>query len=170
MRHPETALVDYLRGELAADERERVGHHLANCPRCRREVQSYSAVLQMLARELEEEATPDWATYRAQLMRKLARRTPGDPTPRRRSPLLVWSSLAAGAAVATVLLLLNLHPRQELPSADQFAIEDSLAGADVGLLRDYPVIEHLDLIENYDVIEHLDELSPTVQPSNETRS
>ncbi len=35
---------------------------------------------------------------------------------------------------------------------------------EIGLLRNYPVVEHLDLLENYDVIERLDELTPAVNP------
>ena len=33
-------------------------------------------------------------------------------------------------------------------------------GTDLGLIRNYPVVEHLDLLEDLDVIEHLDEVAP----------
>jgi hypothetical protein len=36
--------------------------------------------------------------------------------------------------------------------------ENGIFDAGIGLLRDYPVVSHLDLLENYDVIEHLNEL------------
>jgi hypothetical protein len=43
---------------------------------------------------------------------------------------------------------------------DILAMEQSAEPVDVGLLRDYPVVEKLDLLEDYDVIEHLDEMPP----------
>ncbi len=47
-------------------------------------------------------------------------------------------------------------------------MEDVMSHTDVGLLRDYPVVERLDMLENYDVIEHLDELSPAPPQTNAT--
>jgi hypothetical protein len=49
---------------------------------------------------------------------------------------------------------------------DQLAVNDVISRTDVGLLRNYPMVERLDLLENdnYEVIEHLDELVP---PSND---
>ena len=52
---------------------------------------------------------------------------------------------------------------------DQLAMEQQMSAADVGLLRNYGVVEKLDLLENYDVIEHLDEL-PSSDNNHDTRS
>ena len=51
---------------------------------------------------------------------------------------------------------------------DQLAMEQQAEPVDVGLLRDYPVVEQLDLLENYDVIEHLDQLP--AEHHHDTRS
>ena len=45
-----------------------------------------------------------------------------------------------------------------------------MSDADVGLLANYRVVEHLDLLENYDVIQHLDELAPGDRQNHETSS
>ena len=48
-------------------------------------------------------------------------------------------------------------------------MEQPAEAVDVGLLRNYPVVEQLDLLENYDVIEHLDEL-PAAEHDHDKRS
>ncbi len=65
-------------------------------------------------------------------------------------------------------LALSTGPRP--PGVDQLEVEGALADADIGLLREYPVVEHLDLLENYDVIENLDQLTPPSRPHDESRS
>jgi len=90
---------------------------------------------------------------------------------------------ALGAAVAALLLIFTMYHgvRVAPPPLDQLAAQDAamqvgtmqeaaMTGADVGLLRDYPMVEHLDLLENYDVIAHLDEVSPSAPASDENRS
>jgi hypothetical protein len=58
-----------------------------------------------------------------------------------------------------------------LVSPDQLAFEDVISRTDVGLLRDYPMVERLDMLENdsYEVIEHLDELTPASSRTNAIR-
>jgi anti-sigma factor RsiW len=174
--HPETALVPYIRGELEGAERERVASHLAGCAQCRESAQSFHSLLGEVANRIDELPTPEWNAYRAELRRKLAAR--GEPRQRWWMPGFVWGGL--GLAVAAALALWLTLPGHETGSApaqqlaleqQQLALEQQMDVADVGLLRNYPVVQRLDLLENYDVIEHLDELRPAgAQPSNAVRS
>jgi anti-sigma factor RsiW len=168
--HPQTALIPYLRDELDADERARVADHLHGCPECREWAESLAALSAELARRMERVPVPEWTAYRAQLHRKLAAR---EETAERRwwHPGLVWGSLVtAGVAVAALMLVLTIRGRPGTPSVDQLATENEMAGADIGLLRNYPVVEHLELLEDYDVIEHLDELHPAAKQDDAIRS
>jgi anti-sigma factor RsiW len=168
--HPQTALIPYLRDELDADERARVADHLQGCAECRESAESLAALSAELARRMERMPVPEWTAYRAQLYRKLAAR---EQTTERRwwHPGLVWASLAtAGVAVAALMLVLTLRGGPGTPSVDQLAIENEMAGTDIGLLRNYPVVEHLELLEDYDVIEHLDELPPAAKQDDAIRS
>jgi anti-sigma factor RsiW len=166
--HPETALVPFIRGELAGAERERVAEHLERCGQCRESAESFRFMLAELATRLDELPTPDWSIYRAQLRRKLAERN--EPRERWWRPAFGWAGLAAAAAAAALALWFvvpGFHP--SAPPEDQLAFEQPDV-ADVGLLRNYAVVQHLDLLENYDVIDHLDELRPAAKPNNEMRS
>ncbi|MGH7781313.1 MAG: anti-sigma factor family protein [Candidatus Binataceae bacterium] len=175
-RHPQIEIAPYLRGDLSAGERERVAAHLAGCAGCRADADAFAAVLKSLASDVAQIPEPDWSVYRAELHRKIAARRNHPQTARARwwpwSPRLAWVSMAtAGAAVAAIVLILTLSPRSQFgaPPVGLLAMEDAMGGADVGLLRAYPVVEHLDLLENYDVIEHLDEFTPA-DTTNEKRS
>ena len=77
--------------------------------------------------------------------------------------------MALGAvAVAVIAIVLVLHRRgQRTPGVDQLELQQEMSGADVGLLANYRVVEHLDLLENYDLIEHLDELAPGDRQNHE---
>lgn len=167
--HPETALVPFIRNELAAIERERVAGHLEGCPQCREEAESLQSTLTKLSTRLDELPTPDWTAYRAELRRKLAART--QPRARWWNSSVGWASFGvAAAAVALALWFVVPGFRPSAPPEDQLALEQQLNVTDVGLLRNYGVVERLDLLENYDVIEHLDELKPAAQPGNAVRS
>ena len=174
--HPETEIVPYLRGELSTDERTRVSAHLEGCEQCRASAQASSAILSNLARVVEDVREPDWATYRAELNRKLrnAQASRGHGwLARLEWPVLRWPSMAiAAAAVAVLAIAVVTHrgPGLEAPGVDQLELQQELGSADVGLLANYHVVEKLDLLENYDVIEHLDELGPGDRQSNETPS
>ena len=164
-KHPQTEIAPYLRGDLSAAERDRLASHLARCDRCRADADAYAAVLKTIAADAARIPAPDWRAYRAELHRKLAARrnlVPGVPS-RSWNQRLRWASIGTAVAAAAVLLFLTIlpHPQPGAPSVDQMAMEDAMGGADIGLLRNYPVVEHLDLLENYDVIEHLDEVAPT---------
>jgi anti-sigma factor RsiW len=170
--HPETALVPYIRGELSGRERDTVASHLERCGQCRDSAESFRSLLGELSARIEELPTPEWTAYRAELRRKLAQRL--EPRPRWWQLPVGWASLATAAAVAAIALWFvvpNLrHPA--LPE-DQIAMQQMEVAdtdADVGLLRNYGVVERLDMLENYDVIAHLDELKPAPQPSNAEQS
>jgi anti-sigma-K factor RskA len=181
--HPETELIPYLRGELSADERARVGAHLEGCAQCRASADASSAILTSLARVVDEVRDPDWTAYRAELTRKLRARQAGSATLRGRwrsrradlrLPVFGWPSMALGTAAVAVLAIALMFHRgagmPPVPGVDQLELQQELGSADVGLLANYHVVEHLDLLENYDVIEHLDELGPGNRPNNATPS
>jgi anti-sigma factor RsiW len=182
--HPETELVPYVRGELSADERARVERHLEQCAQCRKSVESSSAILSQLARAVDDVPAPDWTNYRAELRRKLSAAQAGTEGVRERSrwrrlrtdvrlPVFSWPSMAMGAAAVAMLAIALVIHRGAAPGApgvDQLELQQELSSADVGLMANYRVVEHLDLLENYDVIEHLDELPPGDRQNNETPS
>ena len=177
--HSETELIPYLRGELSADERARVGAHLAGCAQCRESADASSAMLSNLARVVDEVREPDWAAYRGELRRKLRAMQTSRGRVRGRwwdlqLPVWRWPSMAMGAAAVAVLAIAIAMHRgagsSQAPSVDQLELQQELSSADVGLLANYRVVEHLDLLENYDVIEHLDELEPGNRQTNETPS
>lgn len=168
--HPETSLIPYLRGELRGRERARMAAHLDGCAPCRTQADALARTLRLIAQQVEELPTPEWAAYRAELQRKLdARET---ATRRWWQPTLVWGSFAAaGVAAVALLTLVALHrggPGSQ-PSIGPLALADPdvdvIGRTDVGLLRNYPLVERLDMLDNdnYDVIEHLDELAPSSQ-------
>ena len=181
--HPETELIPYLRGELSADERARVGAHLEGCAQCRESADASLAILSNLARAVDAVREPDWADYRGELRRKLRasqaqRAGVGGRWRWRRAdlrlPVFGWPSMAMGAAAVAVLAIAIVIHRGSgtvsAPGVDQLELQQDLSSADVGLLANYHVVEHLDLLENYDVIEHLDELGPGDDQNHETSS
>jgi anti-sigma factor RsiW len=167
--HPETELVPFLREELSAEERARVRHHLDDCEQCRASMDELADTMRRVSARLDELPTPEWSAYRRELRLKLA-----DRIERRAQwwrPAVVWASLAtAGIAVAALALVMWMRPTTPgaAPEVDQLAMEQPET-VDIGLLRNYGVVEKLDLLENYDVIEHLDEL-PAAGQSHGTRS
>jgi anti-sigma factor RsiW len=169
--HPETALVPFIRGELSGRERDRVASHLELCDQCRDSAESFRALLGELTARIEELPTPEWTAYRAELRRKLAQRL--EPRPRWWQMPVAWTSLAATAAVAAIALWFVVpNFRHSGVPEEQLAMEPQMevADTDVGLLRNYGVVERLDMLENYDVIAHLDQLAPAPQPGNAVRS
>jgi anti-sigma factor RsiW len=179
--HPETEIVPYLRGELSAAESARVGAHLEGCAQCRESARASSAILSKLAQAIENVCEPEWTEYRAGLKRKLRASQAGSASVRGRwrredlrLPVFGWPSMALSAAAVAVLAIALVfhHGGRGLPApgVDQLELQQELSGADVGLLANYHVVEHLDLLENYEVIEHLDELGPGDRQNNETPS
>src|SRR5208283_5700256 len=181
--HPETELVPYLRGELSADDRARVGAHLEGCAQCRELAEASSAILSYLARAVDQVREPDWVEYRGELMRKLRAGQARNASIRGRwrwrradvrLPVFGWPSIAISAAAVAVLAIVVVMHRGagalQTPGVDQLELQQELSSTDVGLLANYHVVEHLDLLENYEVIEHLDELGPGDRQNHETPS
>jgi anti-sigma-K factor RskA len=172
--HPETEIVPFLRRELTADERERVGAHLEGCAQCRATADASSAMLSNLASVVDEVRDPDWPAYRAELKRKLRDAQESRGRVRARWSVFGWQSMAMGAAAVAVLAIAIVMHRGTAsvpaPEVDQLELQQELSSTDVGLLANYHVVEHLDLLENYDVIEHLDELRPGDNRNHETPS
>jgi len=155
--HPQLALVPYVRGQLGQDESEEVRLHLEGCTACRAEAASLLAIWEELSARMEELPQQEWIAYRSELRRKLEAR---QFRRRRRRIFALMSLTAAGAAAAAMLMLVVRSPTHAVPAVEELALEQQLGSNDLGLLRNYPVVERLDLLENYDVIEHLNELSP----------
>jgi anti-sigma factor RsiW len=167
--HPEIELVPFFRGELDADERTRVQHHLDDCATCRASMDELAVTMKTVAARLEELPTLEWSAYRRELRLKLAARA--ETRARWWRPRVVWASLAtAGVAIAALILAIVMRSSTPgiTPPVDQLAMEQPET-VDVGLLRNYGVVEQLDLLENYDVIEHLDEL-PSGEHNHDSRS
>ena len=168
-KHPQTALVSYLRDELAAGERAQVARHLEGCAECRELRDSLADIIAELVRWIEEVPTPDPLAYRAELARKLASREAAHR--RLWWPRFAWVPLATVSALAIAsILMLGIHRQPSVPSVEQLTTEYEMSDAGIGLLRDYPVVTHLDLLENYDVIEHLNELPETDDHHHSTQA
>ncbi len=182
--HPDFDLVPYIRGELSADERVQVERHLEHCADCRESAAASAAILAQVSRAIDEVHSPDWSEYRAELHRKLADRQSGGPAAQRwwpsqlRVPSIKWPAMALAGAVTAILAVAIVTHRGtglEAPGVEELAMDQEMSGADmndadVGLLANYRVVEHLDLLENYELIEHLDELGPGDRQNHETSS
>ena len=165
--HPQSALVPYVRGQLGSDESEGVRLHLEECAACRVEAAALLATFEEVSARLDELPRPEWIGYRSELRRKLDAR---HLSRRRRWTFRLASLTAMGALIAAILLVLVRAPRQAVPRVEELALQQQLGANDLGLLRNYPVVEQLDLLENYDVIEHLNELSPSPSDQHDSRS
>ncbi len=149
--HVELAFVPYLRGELPRDERDTVETHLAVCPPCRRGLAETRALLDAVRRAPAAPAL-DVGRFRAGLEARRRRHRPAWMRP-------VPALAAAGLVAALVLLALQPAPRD----ADDHlaAVQETVLGARLGLLEQYPVVERLDLLEDMEVIGALDGLAAT---------
>jgi anti-sigma factor RsiW len=147
--HPDTELTGYVTDTLAPAERARVAAHLQACADCRRVVEDCRAVLTALA--AGPTAPPiDWGRYRAELRGRVQAR--GRP-PWWARPL----PAVLGAGVATAVLLLALHGSERRP-VELAALEETMLGARLPLLRQYRVVERLDLLEDLEAVRQLDRL------------
>ena len=179
--HPETELVPYLRNELSGDERRLVEEHLDQCAQCRESAMSLRLLINC---------------HSSRQRLKLCRRPIGwriapicDANYLPPVPNLLTREDAATVHVPIASFRLALvgdgasggcnardHPghasrlRFQTPGVDQLEQQTDIGSADVGLLANYRVVEHLDLLENYDVIEHLDELAPGDRQNHEASS
>jgi anti-sigma factor RsiW len=163
-KHPETELLPYLRGELAAPDERRVAGHVDGCPECRRATEEFRHLLNELRRCLPEPPPVHWGRYRAELRGRLEVGGGGKAAP---SPARPWwwrsVEVALAAGFAGVLLLFGIQGgvRQAKVGDDLTAFEETLIGNHLDLLRQYALLEQLELLEDLDVIEQLDRLSAT---------
>jgi anti-sigma factor RsiW len=150
MAHDETLLVPYLKGELSADERRSLEEHLAGCADCRATADDYRTVLGALAEGAPAPPRVDWGRYQAELR---ARRD-------RRSSRRWWPvSVALSGALAGVLVFLAVHDvTRPTRTTELGAIEETVIGGKLDLLRQYSLVERLELLEDLEVIRHLDGL------------
>jgi len=160
-RHPETELITYLRNELPPAARETVARHLESCASCRETSAAFRTLLDGLA---HGPATPavHWPRYRAELRARLeagAGRRLGMWW-RRPLPVAVSAGLATALVVVALLAPSAWRDDRRARPAESFnAFEEVFLGTRLDLLREYPVVEHLDLLENLDVIRQLDRLT-----------
>ena len=162
--HVETELIPYLRGELAAADRERVAQHLAGCAACQRQLDDTREILLALRAQAPQPPEPDWRRYRAELRGKLEERST-----RRWSwslPRLV--PVAATAAVAGLALVFTLRAVLPHSSGDDDAVpfEQTEIASHLELLQNYSLVENLDLLDDLEVVQHLDDLDDS-SPANE---
>ena len=149
--HPETALVPYVRRELAPEEHARVAAHVDGCERCRLVLADVRAVLGALA-PAPIPTEPHWSRYRAELRARLAERQRAPRWWRRPIPL----ALSAGLGAA--LLLFALWPAAvDRPTTTNLTqIEETTLGARLDMLRHYDVVTRLDMLDALDEIRQLD--------------
>jgi anti-sigma factor RsiW len=158
MRHPETELIPYLRGELHGEEEESVSRHLRECAICRGSLEEIRGALEALRAARPILPEPDWRRYRAELRRQLGARSA--PRWSWRLPRLV--PIAATAAVASIALVLVMRPSvPQSPAGEELPFQEVAIGSHLDMLRDYSVAENLDLLEDLDVVQDLDALSPS---------
>jgi len=154
-RHRELALVPYLRGELAAEERADVESHLGACASCRAALDDFRAVIDALRAEPHEPPDIDWRRYRSELRAKRETREAGASAwglPR----LVPVFATAAIAGLALFFTLRGTISREgagdELPVFEQTAL-----GSRLDLLKHYDVVDNLDLLEDLDLVQDLDD-------------
>ena len=153
--HVDTALVSYLRGELSADERQRVERHLEACESCRAAADDFRLIRERLAATPPPVPEPHWGRYRAELRARL------DASGRRRRAgwLLRPVPVAmAAAAVAAIVLTLTVGQHGSGPNGD-VAVDDAVLATRLDMIDKRPIVERLDLLEDLDVIRDLDRLA-----------
>ena len=151
-RHDRTAIVPFLRNELPEPERQAMAAHLAGCAECREAADQFRAVLGMLAAAAPPPPAVHWGRYHTELRARLGQ---GE---RHRSSRWWPVSVALSAALAAILVFLAVERPRDTRVAELGPVEETVIGAQLELLRDYPIVERLELLENLDVIRDLDEL------------
>jgi anti-sigma factor RsiW len=152
--HPETELIPFLRGELSPTDHARVAAHVEACEECRLATAESRTVLAVLAARQSGPPPLDWGRYQAEVRARAAVR------PRRRWWTRPVPTVAVAAfATAGVLVSVNaLQRSNERRPPDGTAIEETVLGARLPLLREYQVVERLDMLEDLEAIRQLDRL------------
>lgn len=102
-RHIEPLLADYLRGDLAAPEREEIRRHLEGCAHCRNELDLFAEVERLAAEGANWEPSEEiWNRISARLAETRAPATvpaPATSTGRRFAARPRWAWLAVAASL-----------------------------------------------------------------------
>ena len=150
-RHPEAALVSYVKDDLAPAERARVATHLEGCDGCRVALADVRAVLGALAL-VPAPAEPHWGRYHAELRARLLQRARRPHWWRRPMPI----ALSAGLAAALLLFMLRPTPVERPPATSLSQLEETTLGARLDILEHYDVVSRLDMLDAMDDIRQLD--------------
>ena len=152
--HVDTALVSYLRGELSADERQRVERHLEACESCRAAAEDFRVIRERLAATPPPVAEPHWGRYRAELRARLEA-----SGRRRRAGWLLRPVPVAMAAAAVAAIVLTLTVGQHGGGPGDAVVDDAVLATRLDMIDKRPIVERLDLLEDLDVIRDLDRLA-----------
>jgi len=150
MRHPETELIEFIRGELVGPVHERVALHLEACSDCRKVRDDFRDTLETLRGSAPEPPAVHWARYRAELSRKLEERS---------SERGWWHwpvPLALSAGLASVLVFLAMQGGNPFPDRPGVVAVETVIAPRLELLRNYRVVERLDLLEDFDILRGLE--------------
>lgn len=153
MRHPETELIAFVRGELVGPAYDRVARHLDACPPCRAARDDVREALEELRSSMPEPPALHRARYRAELRQKLEARLARAGAHR----WWYWPvPLALSAGLASVLLFLAVHGGLRPADRAEVTALDAAIAPKLELLRNYQVVERLDLLEDFDILRSLD--------------
>jgi len=114
-RRVRAALVDYLEGQLSADEQDQVSAHLQSCKRCAAERMALKKTLQVLScRELPEPDERFWMDMKQRVREGLKEE---QMTRRQPSPVPARTWIPAAAVAAAVVFLFLWWTRLPVPPA-----------------------------------------------------
>ena len=161
-------LIAYAEGELGAEERRRVGAHLATCAACAREARLLREVLgRVQALPVPEPPARFWEEFGAGVHRRIA----VEPAPRpslweraaawigglvrlRGTPALA-AATALGLVLAIGLLRAHWTPR-DLPPVEALVLSEDVAiGQNLELLENLDVLEEVEILERLDLLRRL---------------
>lgn len=157
--HPTHELIAHLRGELGADEAAAVARHLEGCPQCRRERDGFQTLLASLSRTAPPPPELDWGRWGAELRARLEAGGGRAGWLAGRRPAWVGLTLGLGLLAAGLTVPLGLGPGRAPEPPEPIAMDETLVGRRLDLLRDYRLIERLELLEDIEIISQLDRLA-----------
>jgi anti-sigma factor RsiW len=154
-------LIDFIEGELAADQSRQIEAHLGRCPRCAREVVGLRDVLGR-ARNLPVPPVP--IGFLDGFATGVLARIASQPSSR----IPVWQRVAAwlrgvrfrpipALSAAVVLALLLVFGLARTPRSPQVspAPEVLVVGESLSMAQNLDVLEQFDLLEDLDLLEQL---------------
>ncbi len=161
-------LLSHHEDELGAEERRRVGAHLATCAACAREARRLREMLgRVQALPVPEPPARFWEEFSAGVHRRIA----VEPAPRpslweraaawigglvrlRGTPALA-AATALGLVLAIGLLRTHWTPR-DLPPVEALVLSEDVAiGQNLELLENLDVLEEVEILERLDLLRRL---------------